>query len=83
MTLSLKIYGGLCAHKDILEGGKSHDIKSLLGLGETLKVGEEIFENIDKVSSDTFQKASIKLCFFCVFFMLPRCLGSSISAYHS
>lgn len=37
-------------HKDILEGGKGHDMKSLLGLGETLKIGQDIFENIDKVS---------------------------------
>lgn len=36
-------------HKDILEGGKGHDMKSLLGLGETLKIGQDIFENIDKV----------------------------------
>ncbi|KAK7322540.1 hypothetical protein VNO77_25925 [Canavalia gladiata] len=49
LTLSLKIFNGLYAHKDIVEGGKSHNIKSLLGLGETLKVGEEIFEDIDKV----------------------------------
>jgi hypothetical protein len=35
---------------DILEGEKSHDMNSLAELGRTLKIGEEIFENIDKVS---------------------------------
>ncbi|KAJ1428325.1 YqgF/RNase H-like domain superfamily [Sesbania bispinosa] len=49
LTLSLKIFNGLYVHKDILEGGKGHDLKSLYGLGKTLKVGDEIFEDIDKV----------------------------------
>ncbi|KAK7256532.1 hypothetical protein RIF29_29985 [Crotalaria pallida] len=52
LTLSLKIFGGLYVHKDIVEGGKNHDMKSLLGLGKTLKIGEEIFEGIDKVIGD-------------------------------
>ncbi|TKY49791.1 Transcription elongation factor SPT6 [Spatholobus suberectus] len=49
LTLSLKIFNGVYVHKDIAEGGKSHNIKNLLGLGETLKVGEETFEDINQV----------------------------------
>jgi hypothetical protein len=50
LTLSLKFFDALYVHKDILEGEKSHDMNSLAELGRTLKIGEEIFENIDKVS---------------------------------
>ncbi|XP_061357289.1 transcription elongation factor SPT6 homolog [Gastrolobium bilobum] len=46
LTLSLKVFCGIFVHKDIVEGRKSHD---LLRLGKTLKVGDEIFEDIDKV----------------------------------
>jgi transcription elongation factor SPT6 len=49
LTLSLKFFDALYVHKDILEGEKSHDMNSLAELGRTLKIGEEIFENIDKV----------------------------------
>ncbi|KAL5078321.1 hypothetical protein RYX36_017305 [Vicia faba] len=49
LTLSLKFFDALYVHKDILEGGKSDDMDSLVELGRTLKVGEEIFESIDKV----------------------------------
>ncbi|XP_028790109.1 transcription elongation factor SPT6 homolog isoform X2 [Neltuma alba] len=49
LTLTLKIFDGLCVHKDIVEGGKTLDMKSMLALGKTLKIGEEIFEDMDKV----------------------------------
>ncbi|KAL2337306.1 hypothetical protein Fmac_011752 [Flemingia macrophylla] len=49
LTLSLKVFNEVYVHKDIVESGKSHSIKNLLGLGNTLKVGEETFENIDQV----------------------------------
>ncbi|KAK9725955.1 hypothetical protein RND81_05G180000 [Saponaria officinalis] len=50
LTLTLKIYDGVFAHKDIIEGGKDHkDITSLLRIGKTLKIGEDIFEDLDEV----------------------------------
>ncbi|XP_050882451.1 transcription elongation factor SPT6 homolog isoform X9 [Lathyrus oleraceus] len=49
LTLSLKFFDALYVHKDILEGEKSDDMNSLVELGRTLKVGDEIFESIDKV----------------------------------
>ncbi|KAL0359667.1 UNVERIFIED_CONTAM: Transcription elongation factor SPT6 [Sesamum angustifolium] len=40
LTLTLKVYDGVFAHKDIVEGGKEHkDITSLLRIGKTLKIG--------------------------------------------
>lgn len=55
MTLSLKFFDAIYVHKDVVEGGKSHDMNRLVELGSTLKVGEEIFDNLDKVSvSDGF-----------------------------
>lgn len=51
LTLTLKIYDGVYAHKDIVEGGKEHkDITSLLRIGKTLKIGEDTFEDLDEVS---------------------------------
>lgn len=51
LTLTLKIYNGVYAHKDIVEGGKEHkDITSLLRIGKTLKIGEDTFEDLDEVS---------------------------------
>ena len=51
LTLTLKIYDGVFAHKDIVEGGKEHkDITSLLRIGKTLKIGEDTFEDLDEVS---------------------------------
>lgn len=51
LTLTLKIYDGVYAHKDIIEGGKEHkDITSLLRIGKTLKIGEDTFEDLDEVS---------------------------------
>uniref|UniRef100_A0A2P2KHS7 Transcription elongation factor spt6 n=1 Tax=Rhizophora mucronata TaxID=61149 RepID=A0A2P2KHS7_RHIMU len=50
LTLALKIYDGVYAHKDIVEGGKEHkDITSLLRIGKTLKIGEDTFEDLDEV----------------------------------
>ena len=42
LTLTLKVYDGVYAHKDIVEGGKEHkDITSLLRIGKTLKIGDD------------------------------------------
>eukprot|EP00257_Ricinus_communis_P019165 XP_015578078.1 transcription elongation factor SPT6 homolog [Ricinus communis] len=50
LTLTLKVYDGVFAHKDIVEGGKEHkDITSLLRIGKTLKIGEDTFEDLDEV----------------------------------
>ncbi|XP_050210070.1 transcription elongation factor SPT6 homolog [Mercurialis annua] len=50
LTLTLKVYDGVYAHKDIVEGGKEHkDITSLLRIGKTLKIGEDTFEDLDEL----------------------------------
>lgn len=50
LTVTLKVYDGVYAHKDIVEGGKEHkDITSLLRIGKTLKIGEDTFEDLDEV----------------------------------
>ncbi|KAF3442193.1 hypothetical protein FNV43_RR16109 [Rhamnella rubrinervis] len=50
LTLTLKVYDGVYAHKDIVEGGKEHkDITCLLRIGKTLKIGEDTFEDLDEV----------------------------------
>ncbi|XP_020528358.1 transcription elongation factor SPT6-like [Amborella trichopoda] len=50
LTLTLKVYEGVYAHKDIVEGGKDHkDVTSLLRLGKTLKIGEQTYEDLDEV----------------------------------
>lgn len=50
LTLTLKVYDGIYANKDIVEGGKEHkDITSLLRIGKTLKIGEDTFEDLDEV----------------------------------
>ncbi|MCL7022301.1 hypothetical protein MKW94_013072, partial [Papaver nudicaule] len=50
LTLTLKVYDGVFANKDIVEGGKDHkDITSLLRLGKTLKIGDDTFEDLDEV----------------------------------
>lgn len=50
LTLTLKIYEEVYAHKDIVEGGKEHkDITSLLRIGKTLRIGEDTFEDLDEV----------------------------------
>jgi len=76
LTLSLKFFDALYVHKDIVEGGKSHDMNRLVELGSSLKVGEEIFENIDKVSvfnSDIRWLYPLDVSVFC---MVLHCLGS-------
>lgn len=70
-------------HKDILEGGKSHEMKSLVELGKTLKVGDEIFENIDEVSILSTDIRWIYPLDFSIFCMVLHCLGSYISICHS
>jgi transcription elongation factor SPT6 len=51
LTLTLKIFDGVYAHKEITEGGKDHkDITSLLRLGKTLTIDNETFEDLDEVS---------------------------------
>ncbi|EEE64215.1 transcription elongation factor SPT6 homolog isoform X2 [Oryza sativa Japonica Group] len=50
LTLTLKIFDGVLAHKEITEGGKDHkDITSLLRLGKTLTIDNETFEDLDEV----------------------------------
>ncbi|KAL9240041.1 hypothetical protein vseg_014304 [Gypsophila vaccaria] len=50
LTLTLKIYDGVFAHKEISEGGKDHkDITSLLRIGKTLKIDDDTFEDLDEV----------------------------------
>lgn len=67
MTLTLKIYDGVYAHKDIVEGGKEHkDITSMLRIGKTLKIGDDTFEDLDEVS---IFFSIIQVGFFCV--MVP------------
>ncbi|KAL3637090.1 Transcription elongation factor spt6 [Castilleja foliolosa] len=51
LTLTLKVYDGVYAHKDIVEGGKENkDITSLLQIGKTLKIGEDTFEDLDELT---------------------------------
>ncbi|KAJ1271237.1 hypothetical protein BS78_06G113500 [Paspalum vaginatum] len=50
LTLTLKIFDGVYAHKEITESGKDHkDITSLLRLGKTLTIDNETFEDLDEV----------------------------------
>uniref|UniRef100_A0A804Q3B0 Transcription elongation factor spt6 n=1 Tax=Zea mays TaxID=4577 RepID=A0A804Q3B0_MAIZE len=50
LTLTLKIFDGVYAHKEIAESGKDHkDITSLLRLGKTLTIDNETFEDLDEV----------------------------------
>lgn len=51
LTLTLKIFDGVYAHKDIAEGGKDlQDMTSLLRLGKSLTIDTATFENLDEVS---------------------------------
>ncbi|KAI7733266.1 hypothetical protein M8C21_007241, partial [Ambrosia artemisiifolia] len=53
LTLTLKIYDGVYAHKDIIEGGKENkDITSMLRLGKTLKIGDDVFEDLDEAEDE-------------------------------
>ncbi|XP_072996636.1 transcription elongation factor SPT6-like [Typha latifolia] len=50
LTLTLKVFDGVYAHKEIVEGGKDHkDITSLLRLGKTLTIDKDTFEDLDEV----------------------------------
>ncbi|KAG9449004.1 hypothetical protein H6P81_008969 [Aristolochia fimbriata] len=50
LTLTLKVFDGVYAHKDIAEGDKDQkDITSLLRIGKSLKIGEDSFEDLDEV----------------------------------
>ncbi|KAM3738631.1 hypothetical protein ACB098_09G144400 [Castanea mollissima] len=50
LILTLKVYDGVYAHKDIVEGGKEHKgITSILRIGKSLKIGEDTFEDLDEV----------------------------------
>lgn len=64
MTLTLKVCDGLYVHKDIIECGK--DISSMLNVGKTLKIGDDMFKDLDEVG--TFISAIIKgapVSYFC------------------
>lgn len=55
------------AHKDIIEGGKDHkDIQSLVGIGKTLKIGEDTFEDLDEVSHASFLNIYLMVALFLV-----------------
>ncbi|GJR37279.1 transcription elongation factor SPT6 [Tanacetum coccineum] len=49
LTLTLKIYKDVYAHKDIIEDGKENKGPGMLRLGKTLKIGEDVFEDLDEV----------------------------------
>ncbi|KAH7314514.1 hypothetical protein KP509_21G005900 [Ceratopteris richardii] len=50
LSITLKFYDGVYTHIDVLEGGKdSKDFTSFLSLGKTLKIGEDVFEDLDEV----------------------------------
>ena len=52
LTLTLKIFDGVYAHKEITESGKDHkDITRLLRLGKTLTIDNETFEDLDEVGA--------------------------------
>lgn len=51
LTLTIKIYDGVYAHKDIYEAGKdTKDVLTLLRIGKTLQIREDAFEDLDEVS---------------------------------
>lgn len=50
LILTLKIFNGVYAHKDIVEGGKDQkDFASYLRHGKMFSIGEETFEDLDEV----------------------------------
>ncbi|PIN00254.1 Transcription elongation factor SPT6 [Handroanthus impetiginosus] len=50
LKLTLKVYDGVYAHRDIEEIGKEgKDITGLLQIGKKLKIKDEIFEDLDEV----------------------------------
>lgn len=51
LTLTLKVFDGVFAHKEIAEKGKDHkDMTSLLRLGKTLIIDKESFEDLNEVA---------------------------------
>jgi transcription elongation factor SPT6 len=54
LTLTVKVFNGLYVHKDIIEDGKNlKDISSMLDLGKTLKIGDDIYKDLDEVGIST------------------------------
>lgn len=50
----MKVFNGLYVHKDIIEDGKNlKDISSMLDLGKTLKIGDDIYKDLDEVGIST------------------------------
>ena len=67
MTLTLKIFDGVYAHKEITESGKDHkDITSLLRLGKTLTIDNETFEDLDEVGAPDIYTCSLLSYFLSV-----------------
>ncbi|KAL6312515.1 hypothetical protein AAG906_033349 [Vitis piasezkii] len=68
LSLTIKIYDGVYAHKEITEGGKDQkDAMSLLHLGKTLKIGDENFEDLDegfKFRKHTFDNIDRLVAYF-------------------
>ena len=76
LTLTLKVYDGVYAHKDIVEGGKeTKDITSLLRIGKTLKIGEDTFEDLDEVSIPFYD-----MTYSCYFYLST---SITLKAYNS
>ena len=66
MILTLKIFNGVYAHKDIVEGGKDqNDFASYLRLGKMLSIGEETFEDLDEVIDRFIFKRGLDISVFC------------------
>lgn len=64
LTLTVKVFNGLYVHKDIIEDGKNlKDISSMLDLGKTLKIGDDIYKDLDEVGISTH--LSCKVCMHC------------------
>jgi len=80
LTLSLKICNSVYVHKDIVEGGKGSKLKNLAELGETLKIGEETFENINQVSilNSDFRSFNSNLDYLLIFSLLFVCCAFKI-----
>jgi len=67
LTLTLKIFDGVYAHKEITESGKDHkDITSLLRLGKTLTIDNETFEDLDEVGAPDIYTCSLLSYFLSV-----------------
>lgn len=52
LSVTMKFHDGIFTTIDIEEGGKDRSsATSLLGLGKTLKIGDEVFEDLDEVGA--------------------------------